>query len=470
VSNKSLNLLAIDCGNSSVRVTLGQFDGSRIQTRLIHYIEQKEVFFSGLYYWDILFLYQHLKIGLTKAYAECGRIDSAAISTWGIDFALSNSENYLLANPLSYRNTLGKQALDKLTEEQRRFNFFNSGIQCDKINTLYQIIGFRERFPRTFGQAVKLLLIPDLLNYLFTGMACTEPTILSTSQLYDVQKGRYAEDIFNAFDIEKGLFPELKKHGDARGVLKAEIADELGINIFPFVTIPSHDTAAAVTSIYPRETDEEPLFISSGTWSLIGTELKEPIVNEAVYNSDFTNEGGILGTITFLKNSAGLYIARRLYDECFPGNDISWDEVVKKVSVMESPGLLFDPNGDEFFNPPNMKETILKKIGVKPPDDFFLFRLVYDSLACSYKHAIEEIERIRGKIYKALYIVGGGSRNNLLNKITSRTTGKTVYAGPDEATSIGNIGAQLLHNGMADSLSDIRKIIKESIQIAVYHD
>jgi rhamnulokinase len=470
VLNPVLNLLAIDCGNSSIRVTLGQFDGRCLQTRLVHQVEQKEVYFNGFFYWDILFLYQHLKNGISKAYAECGRIDSAAISTWGIDFALLNSEKYILANPLSYRNTLGKQALDKLTEEQRRFNFFNSGIQCDKINTLYQILGFREIFPRTFEQADRLLLIPDLLNYLFTGEACTESTILSTSQLYDVQKEDYSEEILAAFDINRELFPAIKKHGDPRGLLKTEIAEELGVNVFPFITIPSHDTAAAVTSICPERDDEEPLFISSGTWSLIGTELKKPLVNQAVYDSDFTNEGGILGTTTFLKNSVGLFIARRLYDECFPNGEIPWDKVTKKASVLESPGILFDPNDDVFFNPLSMRKAIINKTVPEPPDNFFLFRLVYDSLARGYKHTVEEIERIRGRTYEAIYIVGGGSRNNLLNQITAGITGKTVAAGPDEATSLGNMGSQLLYNGRAKDLSDIRRIIRESIQIDLYND
>jgi sugar (pentulose or hexulose) kinase len=468
MAHESLNLLAIDCGNSGIRVTLGRFDGGRIQTRLIHQADQREVYFNGLFYWDILFLYQHLKNGLSKAYAECGRIDSAAISTWGIDFGLLNGEAYFLANPLSYRNTLGKAALDKLPEAGRRFAFFNSGIQCDKINTLYQILGFRERFPRTFEQADRLLLIPDLLNYLFTGEAYTESTILSTSQLYDVQKGTYSQEILNAFNIDRGIFPEIKEHGESRGLLKAEIAEELGINVFPFITIPSHDTAAAVTSICPGEDDKEPLFISSGTWCLIGTELRKPLVNEAVYDSDFTNEGGILGTTTFLKNSAGLYIARRLYDECFPNGETAWEEVAEKAAALEARETLFDPNDDVFFNPPSMKKAIINKTGIKDPDDFILFRLIYDSLARSYKEAIEEIEHIRNRNYGAIYIVGGGSRNKLLNQVTAAVTGKTVAAGTDEATSFGNLGAQLLYQGRAGSLADIRNIVQKSTEITVY--
>jgi rhamnulokinase len=466
--SKELNLIAIDCGNSGIRVTLGRFNGSRVQIQLIHQIEQKEVFFNGYFYWDFLFIYQQLKNALRKAHAEYGRIDSAAISTWGIDFGLLNQENYLLANPLSYRNSLGKRALDTLTEEQRRFNFFHTGIRCDRINTLYQILGFREAYPQLFGQASRLFLVPDLLNYLFTGEAWAESTESSTSQVYDVQTKGYSDEVLRAFNIDKNLFPPLKEHGEARGQLKKEIADELGINVFPFITIPSHDTAAAVTSICPEGKGDEHLFISSGTWSLIGVELPEPLVNETVYNSDFTNEGGILGTITFLKNSAGMYIARRLYDEFFPQGEVSWDWITEKVSTLSPAKLLFDPNDEDLFNPLSMREAISQKTGIGVEKDFELFRVIYDSLAYSYQEAIEEIERIMGRTYDTIHVVGGGSRNKLLNKLTADLTRKAVAAGPDEATSIGNLGVQLLYGGNARGLSDIRRIIKNSIQIAVY--
>jgi rhamnulokinase len=166
----------------------------------------------------------------------------------------------------------------------------------------------------------------------------------------------------------------------------------------------------------------------------------------------------------------GLFIARRLYDECFPNGETPWDEVTKKAAALESPGILFDPNDDVFFNPLSMRKAIINKTAPASPDNFFLFRLVYDSLAQSYKHSFEEIERIRGRTYETIYIVGGGSRNNLLNQITAGITGKKAAAGPDEATSLGNMGSQLLYNGRAKDLSDIRRVIRESIQIDLYGD
>jgi rhamnulokinase len=468
MTGKTLNLVAIDCGNSSIRVTLGRFDGKRIETELIHSVEQKEVFFNGFHHWDFLFIYQQLKNALAKAYAGCGHIDSAAISTWGIDFGLFNRENMLLFNPLSYRNSLGKEALDGLPHEKQRFNFLNTGIKCDKINTLYQILGFRERFPETFGAATRLLLVPDILNYLFTGEFYAESTESSTSQLYDTQKKTYSDAILSAYTIPKSIFAPLKEHGTERGWLKPEIAKELGINLFPFITIPAHDTAAAVTAIAPEKENEGMLFISSGTWSLVGTELSSPLINEDVYHSDFTNEAGILGTTTFLKNSAGLFIARRLYDECFEEGKVSWDFVTEKAAAAPPSEKIFDPNDEELFNPPDMKEALIRKTGQSPADDFALFRAIYDSLAASYRDAVFEIERLRDTCYDTIYVLGGGSRNALLNRLTVNATGKRIIAGPDEATSIGNLGAQLLYEKKAQNLSEIRRIIKNSVRISVY--
>jgi sugar (pentulose or hexulose) kinase len=429
-------------------------------TKLIHQVEHKETFFNGAWYWDFIFIYQQLKIGITKAFAECGRIDSAAIVTWGIDFALFNREGYFMANPLSYRNDFGKTALENLNEEQKRFNFFNSGIQCDKINTLYQILGFRTSYPEFFAQAKKLLLIPDILYYLFTGEMYAESTETSTSQCYDVRERAYSEHILSAYAIDKELFPPFIGHGSERGFLKKEIAEELGVNVFPFITIPSHDTAAAVAAVLPLEQEEESLFISSGTWSLIGVELQAPLVNDAVYASGFTNESGVLGTTTFLKNSAGLFIANRLYDECFgTESGVSWDTVTQKAAAVPNGQFLFDPNDEDFFNPRSMKETIIRKTGIKTQDDFVLFRIVYDSLAQSYKEGFEAIERLRGKIYDTVHIVGGGSKNRLLNELTEGLTKKKVLAGPVEAASLGNLGTQLLYKGRAKDLAEVRRII-----------
>ena len=463
--NKSaLNLVAIDCGNSSIRISLGRFDGERFSVELISKAEHKEVRLNGLYYWDLPWIVQHIKDGIAKAAAMCGHIDSAAISTWGIDFGMLNEENIIISFPLSYRNTLGAAGLEAQSEEQLKNNFMRTGIQNDKINTLYQLIGLRTRFPKTYASARKILMIPDLLNYIFTGDMSVEATQTSTSQLFDTKRKQYATEIFNEYGIERELFADILPHGSARGVLRPDIADELGIHPFPFITIPSHDTAAAVTAISPED-EKRFLFISSGTWSLIGTELEAPLIDERVFNSPFTNEEGILGTTTLLKNSAGLYISRRLFEEIRDADSLTdWDTVVSLATrASNSAGRLIDPNDGSFFNPVNMRAAIMEKTGLKEADTGTLFRIVYESLAVSYKKAFDEIEALTGTRYETVYIVGGGAENQLLNRMTEDISGKRVVVGFSEATSMGNLGAQLLYQKRAAGLKEVRDILKLSL-------
>ncbi len=462
MSTNTLNLIAIDCGNSSIRTTLGRFDGERFSTQLISRTEQKEVLLGGLYYWDLPFIVQQIKEGIAKAAAICGHIDSAAISTWGIDFGMLNEENLLISLPLSYRNTLGGSGLEAQSKEQLWRNFMHTGIQNDKINTLYQLVGLRSRFPKTYASAHKILMIPDLLNFFFTGEMSAEATQTSTSQLFDTKQKQYAAEIFDAYDIKRELFASLLPHGSERGMLLPGIADELGITPFPFITIPAHDTAAAVAAVTP-ESEEAFLFISSGTWSLIGTELGAPVIDERVYASSFTNEEGILGTTTLLKNSAGLYIARRIFEEASKENpSINWDTATMLAAQTEGAGHLIDPNDQDLFNPVNMRQTIKSKAGLAEAKDALLFRIVYESLAASYKKAFDEIEALTGRQYKTVYIVGGGAENQLLNRLTEQASGKRVRVGFKEATSVGNLGAQLLYRKHASGLKEVRHILKRS--------
>ncbi len=467
------NILAIDCGNSSVRVVLGQFDGSSFTTTLISQTAHREIQIAGVWHWDILFIFDQIKQGIKKAHTLCGRIDTAGISTWGIDHGLIGEGNLLMANPLCYRNVFGQEGLAPLSENERRFMFNKTGILCDKINSVFQILGYRNRYPHYWAGAKRLLLIPDLLNFFLTGEENTDASIASTTQLFDVVNNRYAAEIFDKFSIDPQLFPPLVEHGNARGTLRKEIADELGVNRFEIISVPAHDTAAAVTAIPVAAGEDMPLFVSSGTWSLVGVELAKPLVNDQVYAANLANEAGILGTITLLKNSAGLFIAQRLKKECDLSSGVkSWDEIVSAIDMTaENPGLI-DPNAEDFFNPPSMREAIadylVKHGDRKPASDAECFRVVYESLAASYLGVLDSIEAIVGKRYDTLHIIGGGSQNTLLNQITASTVAKTVIAGPVEATSLGVLGSQLLYDGSAAGLSDIRRILSASAQSSTY--
>lgn len=467
------NILAIDCGNSSVRVVLGEFDGSSFATTLVSQTAHREIQIAGVWHWDILFIFDQIKQGIKKAHTMCGRIDTAGISTWGIDHGLLGEGQLLTANPLCYRNVFGQEGLAPLTAEERRFMFDKTGILCDKINTVFQILGYRKHYPQYWAGAKRLLLIPDLLNFLLTGEENTDASIASTTQLYDVVDNRYATEVFDKFSIDPGLFPPTVDHGKTRGTLRKEIADELGVNRFDIVSVPAHDTAAAVAAIPVAAGEDMPLFVSSGTWSLVGVELAKPLVNDQVYTANLANEAGILGTATLLKNSAGLFIAQRLKKECDLSSGVkSWDDIVSAIDMgVDNPGIM-DPNAEDFFNPASMREAIAaylaKHGGRKPSSDAEYFRVVYESLAVSYRDVLDSIEAIVGKRYDTLHIIGGGSKNILLNRIAAATLGKTVIAGPVEATSLGVLGSQLLYDGSASGLSDIRRILSASAESTVY--
>lgn len=455
------NCVGIDCGNSSVRIGLGQFDGNAFRITHLAQTPHREILVNGVWHWDILFLFERIKEGLRQAFDLCGRIDSAGISTWGIDHGLLAENGLLLANPLCYRNPFGQQALEELSAGERRALFDATGIQCDKINSVFQIAGYRRRYPGYWRAARDILLIPDLLNFFLTGEKNSEACIASTTQLYDA-RGGYAAPVFRKFDIDPGLFPPVLRHGETRGRLRQELADELGVNRFETTCVPGHDTAAAVAAIPCAHPNEHPLFISSGTWSLIGVECEKSLINDTVFAAGLANEAGIAGTFTLLKNSAGLFIAQRLKLECDgAGDKQTWDDIIGDIRMDGECGRI-DPNAAEFFNPPSMRGAIGRYLEERgwpaPADNAGYFRVVYESLAHSYHQTIRQLEAVTGTAFPAIHIIGGGSKNRLLNQITAQATGKTVLAGPAEATSWGTMAAQLFREGSVKKLDDIRAI------------
>ncbi len=460
------NYVAFDCGNSSIRVVSGLYDGEKIALHLIHQVPNEAVNINGIFYWDILNIFRELQAGLRKSFLEYGPIESVGISTWGIDFGLLGKSGQLLGNPLCYRNTFGGTVLNDLSRVEKDKIFKATGILDHPMNSLYQLLGIRKYLPEYYEEAQRFLLIPDLLAWLFTGKICGEPTIASTTQILNMRNWTYSKAVIDHFNLNDRLFPPLTRHGESYGDLKHELADSLKINVCPFVSVPSHDTASAVVSV-PAE-EENFLFISSGTWSLIGTELREPIINEEVYLEGFANEGGALGTITFLKNSTGMHIIQNIKKRMEKdGRKYTWDEIVKMAGSCRSVVPVFDPNDRIFFNPPDMIAAICEYAG-KDLNFEEVLASAYLSLACSYRHAIEKIEKLSGKKYNAVHIVGGGCRNNYLNQLTSDITGKRVIAGPEEATSLGNVGIQLKKDSPDLKLEQIREILKKSISTRVF--
>lgn len=465
---KPINCVAFDCGNSSFRTVLGTFDGTRTKMEVIAQVSHSTIEVNGLYYWDILHVYEGLKQGLKEAYFRTGHIDSIGICTWGVDFGFLDESGYLLANPLSYRNSIGEEQLSDLSVEEKRWMFDKTGIQNNRINSLYQLTGIKRLMPGLFSIANDLLMIPDILSYFFTGEKFSEFSIASTTQLLDVRSKAYTEEVLNRFGIPQKMLPPLKQHGEVIGMLRESLAEELRIPVCPVICVPSHDTACAVAAVPAKE--DAFLFISSGTWSLIGTELQSPLITQQVYERDFANEGGVFNTITMLKNSAGMHILQCIRRDLeLEGKKYTWDEIVRLAQSYRGEPGLFDPNSYELFNPKNMISAIRSLMQDDNVNIEKVLASTYTSLAFTYRRTIEQIEEVTGNAFASIYIVGGGSQNVFLNQLTADLTGKKVFSGPKEATSLGNIGVQLVSHLEGFGLAEIREMVRNSEPILPFN-
>lgn len=460
--------IGFDCGNSSIRTVLGSFDGSHIKTEVVSQVSNKAIRSVSYDYWDILRIFQEMQYGFKKALDAVDRVSSFGISTWGIDFGFIGRSGELLANPLCYRNPLGQAGLDSRSSQELEKLFFDTGILNHPMNSLYQLLGIKESLPEYLQCADRLLLIPDLLNYLFTGEKNSESSIASTTQLLDMRTKDYSDIVLSMAGLRRDMFSPMVDHGTIRGYLREDIAAKLGIGRIPAISVPSHDTAAAVVAVPSLE--EDFAFISSGTWSLIGTELQGPIINDSVFREGFSNEGGVHKSITLLRNSAGMHILQNIKRELefSDSRDYTWEEIVAMSSPsMHDPNLVvFDPNVDLLYNPDSMIRALKTLTGER-----LIGRLLassYKSLAVSYAKTIEQLERITGKTYPVIHIIGGGSRNDHLNQMTADLSGKKVVAGPEEATSLGTIAVQLLYLHPGLRIADIRQIIRDSVNLHTY--
>lgn len=468
------NIIALDCGNSSIRVVLGRYDGEKIITEVISQTPHDMVCALDYYYWDILRILEIFKNGLKRALEIVERVDSIGVSTWGIDFALYGSSGSMLQNPLSYRNTIGQKYLSSLSDEEKDDMFYETGILCDKINSIYMLRGIKEMMPDIFNTADKLLMVPDIINYMLTGKMVNEPSEFSTTQLLRSSDKKISEKICSSFDIPTKLFSSLGRHGEIIGYLLPYIKRELNIDYdIPVICTPSHDTASAVMAI-PASEEVFP-FISSGTWSLIGTEIGEPIITREVKESNLTNEVGAFNRITLLKNSAGMFIIQKIkkeYEED-TGMESTWDELDRLSENYKGIIPLFDVNNNRFFNPKHMGQEIwnylLETRQVKGNLDWgIIIKSVHESMACCYAVTISSLEKILCRKFSSIYIAGGGSRNVMVNHLAAKRTGKKVIACSKESTSLGNIGAQIKYFEKDIDLSGIRRILSNSIDIREY--
>lgn len=470
---KPLKMLAFDFGASSGRAILGIFDGNKLITEELHRFSNDPVNVRGNFYWDILRLFHEIKQGIIKC-VNVGHkdIDSIGIDTWGVDYGLLDERGNLLGNPYHYRDTRTDGIMEEVFKIIPKGELYQkTGIQFMKFNTIFQLYSTKLNTPSMLDQAKTLLFIPDLLNYFLTGVKVTEYSIASTSQLLDPQTRTWSDEILDKLELPRQMLTDIVPSGTIIGKLSKTLAQELGIGEVNVVASASHDTASAVTAVPAANRDY--VYISSGTWSLMGVEADEPIINEMSSQLAFTNEGGVSNKIRFLKNIMGLWLVqecKRQWNK--EGDNCSFAEL-EKLAREAKPFVSFvDPDDDSFMTPGNMPEKIrafCKKTNQPVPESKGeVIRCVLQSLALKYRKTVESLEQILGKELPVVHMVGGGIKDTLLCQFTANATGKKVIAGPVEATSIGNLMTQAMALGKINSLQEIRQVVKNSVATTEY--
>jgi rhamnulokinase len=463
----SAGYLAVDLGAESGRVVLGRFDGRRVSLEEIHRFPNLPVRLPDGLHWDVLRILYEIKEGLAKA-VRGEEIEGVGVDSWGVDFGLLDRDGALVSNPYHHRDTRTEGMVDEaLRLASRREIYDTTGIQFLPINTLYQLLAMRGS--PLLQAAETLLLIPDLINYWLTGEKACEYTNATTTQLLDLKTGGWSQDLLKKQDLPSGLFTPTVSPGTELGAVLPEVAEEIGAGS-PVFAVASHDTASAVVAVPADGRDFA--YISSGTWSLVGVETREPVVTREAMEANFTNEGGFGGTTRFLKNVMGLWILQECRRQwAREGHEYSYEELARIAEGVPS-GPLVDPDHPAFLTPGDMTARIRRfceETGQTPPEEPAAFaRCIFESLALKYGHAIEQAQRLTGRSVGSINVVGGGSRNALLCQLTADASGVPVVAGPVEATAMGNVMVQAFAQGRVGSLEEIRAVVRDSFESTTY--
>lgn len=464
-------VLAFDFGASSGRAIIGCFDGDKITLEEVHRFSNDPVSVGGTVYWDVLRLFYEIKQGIIKA-KIAGGFDSIGIDTWGVDFGLIDSEGKLMENPVHYRDARTAGLVDEAFKTMPKEKLYGiTGIQFMELNTLFQLISLKKYRPWMLERADKMLFMPDLFGYMLTGKMCAEYSIASTSQLIDLDKRTWSKEILDAFGIKESVFAPLVQPGTVLGELSKEICEECGVDPVPVISVCGHDTQSAITSV-PCE-DGDFAFLSSGTWSLFGTELDKPIVNETSMNINITNEGGFDGSTGFLKNIIGLWLiqeSRRQWKR--EGKEYSYADLEKLALAAEPFKCFIDPDAPEFVPHGNIPERVrefCRKTGQYVPETVGeIMRCIYESLAMKYRLTFEKLRECTERDYPVIHVIGGGTKDGLLCQMTANSCDRTVKAGPIEATVMGNVAVQLMSDGSVKNIGQARKIVAKSSELKTF--
>lgn len=474
---KTANFLAFDLGAESGRAVAGRFDGEQLSLEEVHRFPNGPTRIHDSLHWNVLSLFAGIKNGLAKAAGEDGlELSAAGLDTWGVDFGLLDRAGNLIGNPYHYRDKRTDGMVEKAFEIVPREEIFQqTGIQFMQLNTLFQLLAMARQKSPALEMADTLLMMPDLFNYWLTGQKTCEFTIASTSQCYNMGQGRWATSLLEKLGLPTHIFLDVVQPGTELGLLLPSVAEEVGLaGGIPVIAPGCHDTASAVAAVPVAGSDKNSfVYISSGTWSLVGVEAARPVINEKCLAYNFTNEGGVQNTIRLLKNVTGLWLVqecRRTWAR--QGEELSYEQLTRLAAGAAPFTALVNSDDVSFLAPGDMPARIrdfCTRTGQTPPGSIGAFvRCALESLALKYRWVVEKLEELTGHPITVIHIVGGGTQNRLLNQFTADATGRPVVTGPVEATAIGNILMQMLAVGQINSLSEGRDLVRRSFPVGTY--
>lgn len=468
-----LNFAAIDLGAESGRVMLAGLADERLHLREVHRFVNRPVRVRQTLHWDVLSLWAEIKHGLSLCAGQTSNpLTSIGVDAWGVDFGLLDAHGQLLGNPVHYRDARTTGMLERAFSRVPREQIFEqTGIQFMPINTVYQLLALAEGNSPQLAQAAQLLTIPDLLNYWLTGYAVNEFSNATTTQCYNPRQHTWAYSLLNALNLPTHILGDVVMPGTPLGPLHASVQEETGLGAVPVIAPATHDTGSAVAAAPMM--DKNAIYLSSGTWSLMGVEVAQPIINAQILAYNFTNEGGVAGTFRLLKNIMGLWLVQ----ECrrawaAQGRAYSYAELTQLAE--QAPGLisLIDVTDARFLPPGDMPARIqafCRETGQPAPESAgAIVRCALESLALEYRWVAERLDELTGRLHTTIHVIGGGAQNHLLNQLTAEATGRTVLAGPVEATALGNVIVQALALRHISSLADGRVFVRNSFPLQTF--
>ena len=465
--------LAFDLGASSGRAILGILVDGKLELTEIHRFANQMQLINGHYFWNIFSLFNELKNGLKKCVKEFGiQPESIGIDTWGVDFVHLNKEGLILSLPFAYRDARTNSSMDDLFQIiPQQEVYAQTGIQFMQFNSLFQLFSMVKDQSSLLEITDSILFMPDALNYLFTGVKKSEFSIASTSQMIVPGTCQWNCDLIEKAGIPFHILQEIILPGTVLGSIQEEVARETGSKPVPVIAVAAHDTGSAIVSVPNSENNF--VYLSSGTWSIMGIESSNPIISEKTRQLNFTNEGGAEGTTRFLKNIMGMWLiqeVQRIWEA--EGSKYSWPEMVELARESEPFKFLINPDDSMFLNPRDMTQAVrdfcYQTAQGTPLSHGETIRCIYDSLALKYRFTLEQIREVSDQPIEVIHIIGGGANNHFLNQLTADATGLEVVAGPTEATAIGNILLQAKALGYVGSLNEIRKIVADSFGLVKF--